>query len=100
MEVTVKLFSPLKEVAEVSELHIALPLNASIRMLLERLSADYGDVFRHYLFNDDTGGIRSHLHLVVDGKYLASLERQSITLKPGSFVAILPPIGGGSSIAI
>jgi molybdopterin converting factor small subunit len=56
---------------------------------------DYGADLENFLIDEKTEKARAYLQIMVDGKYTSFLDRKKTTLRNGSVVTILPPIGGG-----
>jgi len=95
MKVTVRLFETLKDIAGSGKIEVNLPEGTDIESLLTKLSRDYGADLESFLIDEKTKKARTYLQIIVDGKYTSFLERKNTTLKDGSVVTILPPIGGG-----
>ena len=95
MKVIVKLFAVLKDVVKSGEVALDLHEGADIESLLENLSNEFGGDLENYLIDEKTKKPRAYLQIMVDGKYTSFSKGKKTTLRNGSVVAILPPIGGG-----
>lgn len=95
MEVYVKLFTVLRELAGTSKVVVKLDKGEkNVKEVLRRLSGESQQDFKDYLF-DSEGGVREHLQLLVNGKSLDLQEGLETVVKEGDVLAIVPPVGGG-----
>jgi len=44
---------------------------------------------------DERGRVRSHLHLLINGRSITTLQGFETRLEEGDSFAIIPPVGGG-----
>ena len=68
---------------------------AHVEKVLKRLSEIYGRDFVEYVFDRETGEVRSFLLLLVNGRSITTLEGLETKFSDGDVLAILPPVGGG-----
>ena len=67
----------------------------TVKKVLKRLSEIYGNDFVEYVFERETGEIRSYLLLLVNGRSITVLGGLETRLIDGDVLAMLPPVGGG-----
>ncbi|MEM2896967.1 MAG: ubiquitin-like small modifier protein 1 [Candidatus Bathyarchaeia archaeon] len=90
-EVTVKLYTSLREIAGEKETKV----NAgTIKEVIAVLSKKYGDGFRNHLL-DENGNVKPFFHIMVNGHKMGLLSGVETKLKDGDVLDIFPPIGGG-----
>ena len=94
INVTVKFFTTLREIAGKKEEKIELSHAATVDALLRVLSQKYGKEFNDYIY-DNLGNVRGYLQILVNGKSITTLQGLKTKLKEGDQIAILPPVGGG-----
>lgn len=94
MEIKIRFFTTLREIAKTREETLSFPKNkkATVSMALQALSKKYGKAFDEYVFDSETGGIKGFLQLLVNGINISTLD---VELKDGDVLAILPPVSGG-----
>jgi molybdopterin synthase sulfur carrier subunit len=63
--------------------------------LLHRLADRYGEGFREALFHAETGQIRQHLNVLVNGQSLAFMQGVETELRDGDELVFLPAYAGG-----
>jgi MoaD family protein len=63
--------------------------------LLDRLADRYGERFREALFHAETGQIRQHLVVLVNGQSLASGQGLETELEDGDQVVLVAAYAGG-----
>jgi len=93
VKVKVKFFM-LREITRKRAEEVEVEEGATVHQLLEVLAQKYGQEFRRRVWNE-FGMPRSHIHFLLDGKNIRSLDGFKTRLKEGSTLAIIPPIGGG-----
>jgi len=69
----------------------AVTVNTVLRRLAEGCSKDY---FK-YVYDIETGTLKSFLHILVNGKSISTLSGFRTELADGDVLAIFPPAGGG-----
>lgn len=67
----------------------------TVEKVLKRLTKFYGKDFIEYVFNGETGEVRSYLMLLVNGRSITTLDELKTRIEDGDVLAILPPVGGG-----
>jgi MoaD family protein len=100
-KVSLRIYAPLAQQSGVSGGAGSLTLEEEIgegehvRSLLDRLADRYGERFREALFHAETGQIRLHLVVLVNGQSLASRQGVETELRDGDEVVLLPAYAGG-----
>jgi len=92
--VKVKFFTTLREIVGKKEEQIELSRSVTVEALLRQLSKTYGKDFEDYVY-DELRNVRGHLHFLVNGKSISTLQGFKTKLREGDQIAILPPVGGG-----
>ncbi|MHA1975365.1 MAG: MoaD/ThiS family protein [Candidatus Hodarchaeales archaeon] len=67
----------------------------TIREIFEQLSQDIGRSLVEHLAIKETGEIKSHFHVLLNGIDTDSKNCLSISVNEGDVITIVPPIGGG-----
>ena len=94
MEVEVRFYAMLREVAGKKAERVVLPPKSLVRDLIDLLVERYGDEFARYVY-DSEKQVRSFLSYMLNGVNINSLDRFDTMLKDGDVLALLPPVGGG-----
>jgi MoaD family protein len=90
-ELSVKLYSPLREIVGQNE---AVVRGSTIAQVLDRLVSKYGKGFQSLLFNG-TGSIKPSFIILVNGRIMDLPGGLGTVLKEGDKLAIFPAIAGG-----
>ncbi len=93
MRINVRFFTVLREMTGRRTEDIVVRDDADVRDILELLSERHGDKFRTYLFEGDK--LREHMHVLLDGVNVVTLNGLGTKLRDNSTLAIVPPVGGG-----
>ena len=94
MEVEVRLYAMLREMAGKKVLRVSLPPKSSVRDLIDILVERYGGEFERYIYDAEKRS-RSYLSYMLNGININSLEKFDTPLKDGDVFSLLPPVGGG-----
>lgn len=94
MHVTVRTIGPFTERLGFQELTITLN-GRTVHDLLKQLCEERGTGFCETVF-DEKGNLRRYIKLLVNGRGLHVLQGLETPLSEGDFVAIFPPVAGGS----
>ena len=94
MEVEVKLYAMLREIASKKLEKVDLPEKASMRDLIGFMISKYGEEFGTYIYDADKK-VRNYLSYMINGVNINSLDGFETTLKDGDVISLLPPVGGG-----
>jgi len=94
MEVEVKFYAMLREIAGKKAERVVLPPKSSVGDLIDLLVERYGDEFARYIY-DSEKQVRNFLSYMLNGVNINSLDRFDTMLKDGDVLALLPPVGGG-----
>jgi len=92
MRVRVKAFARFREILG-SEFSVELPDGAQVESFLAVLRERAGDEVNAVF--DETGGLRPHVILMLNGKRANRNDIGSLTLEDGDEVALFPPVAGG-----
>lgn len=97
LRVSVRFFASLRELVgkKVEQIEFSDSEKVTVGKVLKRLSEVHGKDFVEYVFDSETGEIRSYLLLLVNGRSITSLEGVETRFLDGDVLAILPPVGGG-----
>ena len=96
MKIIVKGYFNLQEAMDCKSVLEVEKETATIRDLLDDLSERFGKDLTDLIFDPGTGGLVSHVMLLVNGRnYLFMPGRLDTPLKDGDEVALFPPIAGG-----
>lgn len=66
----------------------------TVQELLDKLVLEHGDILREELF-EDTGNLRKHYRVVVNGRHINLLDGFKTKLKDDDTVVIMPAMAGG-----
>jgi len=97
VEVKVRFFTNLREIANKREEILAFPTErkVTVELVLKMLVEKYGQSFKAYVYDAETGQPRGFLQFLVNGNSVTTLNGLQTELKDGDVLAILPPVGGG-----
>ena len=97
MQVSVRFFTSLREITNKKEETLKLPEGekATVEVALKTLAQRYGNRFVEYVYDRNTGEVRSFLQFLINGKSATTLNGLQTELEDGDVLAILPPVGGG-----
>ena len=94
MEIEVRLYAMLREIAGMKVLRVSLPPKSSVRDLIDVLLERYGGDFERYIYDGEKRS-RRYLSYMLNGININSLEKFDTALKDGDVFSLLPPVGGG-----
>ena len=97
LQVSVRFFTSLREIVGKKEETLEFPESKKVTVdeVLETLRQRYGTPFVEYVYDRNTGEVRSFLQFLVNGKSATTLNGLETELEDGDALAILPPVGGG-----
>ena len=97
MQVSVRFFTSLRELTNKKEETLKLPEGekVTVEVVLKTLAQRYGNRFVEYVYDRNTGEVRSFLQFLINGKGATTLNALETELEDGDVLAILPPVGGG-----
>jgi molybdopterin synthase sulfur carrier subunit len=94
ISIKVKYFALFRELSNVREETINLPFGSFVGQAIDKICAVHGQKFTFHVF-DDNNKFRNELTLLLNGETVRPSDFQSIVLKNGDELVLLPPIGGG-----
>lgn len=94
VEVEVKFYAMLREIAGKRAEKLVLPPKSSVRDLVNLLVERYGGKFEGYIY-DSEKRVRSYLSYMLNGVNINRLDGFDTMLKDGDVLSFLPPVGGG-----
>lgn len=92
MNVTVKLFARLREIAGVKEVKLEVNPGSTVKDVIEALNQKFGEEFKEYF---EVYFEKERLYLVLNGVGLDRIKGLDTRVNDGDILAIIPPIGGG-----
>jgi molybdopterin synthase sulfur carrier subunit len=97
LQVSIRFFTSLREIVGEKEETLKVPDGETITvdMALKTLAQRYGKPFIEYVYDPNSGEVRSFLQFLVNGKSATTQNGLQTELKDGDVLAILPPVGGG-----
>ena len=97
LQIIVRFFTSLREITGRREENIEFPEDkkVTIDVVLRTLNKKYGRDFHEYVYDGETGQVRSFLQFLVNGKSASTENGLETILEEGDVLAILPPVGGG-----
>ena len=97
MQVSVRFFTSLREIADKKEETLKFPEGEKVTLdkVLKILAQRYGKRFVEYVYDDKTDDVKGFLQFLINGKSAATLNGLQTELEDGDVLAILPPVGGG-----
>jgi molybdopterin synthase sulfur carrier subunit len=93
MIVKVRFFTVLRELIGKREEEVLVHEGASVREVLDILSARYGREFSDYLFEGSR--LKEHIQILLNGTNIMILNGLETRLGEGSTLAVIPPMEGG-----
>jgi len=98
MKVKVRYFTTLRELAGKPEEEWEIEDSRTLGNLIENVAAKYGEEAHNYLYDESKSGkVDPSIYFLINGADSRTLSGLDTELKDGDIVAIIPPIGGGSS---
>lgn len=92
MTVTVTFYGPLERWAGKK---IFYAEGTSVREVLAALDSQLEKSILEHILHSDTGKIKSHFHVLLNGKDIESLSGLDEKVKDGDTITCVPPVGGG-----
>ena len=93
MTVTVTFYGPLERW---SGKKVFRAEGSSVREILVALETQIGKSVLEHIVQSETGKIKSHFHVLLNGKDIESLNGLDEKVKDGDIITCVPPVGGGS----
>jgi MoaD family protein len=87
----------LREITCKKEETIIFPKSepVTIKLVLTKLSKEYGKSYNEYVYDLKTGEVRGFLQFLVNGRSVSPTKGIDTKLRDGDVLAIVPPVGGG-----
>lgn len=97
MHIYVRFFTSLREITGKKEETLGFSKNetVTVQTALKHLAQLHGKSFSEYIYDQNTGEVRSFLQFLVNGRSTRSFEGLNTKLSDGDVLAIIPPVGGG-----
>lgn len=67
----------------------------TIKEVFDALEPDLGKSLLNHLINPETGKLKSHFHVLLNGKDTELLNGLDEIVKSGDVITCVPPVGGG-----
>ncbi len=67
----------------------------TIREAFNALESQIGKSLINHMVNEETGELKSHFHVLLNGKDTELLNGLDEKLQPGDVITCVPPVGGG-----
>ena len=93
MTIIVTFYGPLERWSGKKTFHTE---GTTIREVLGSLETQIGKSVLMHIANSETGKIKSHFHVLLNGKDIESLNGLDERVKDGDTITCVPPVGGGS----
>jgi len=87
----------LREITGKREETLEFPDSETVTVdkVLRKLAKRYGRSFVNYVYDSETGVVRSFLQFLVNGRSASTFKGLETELRDGDVLAIIPPVGGG-----
>jgi len=97
MQISVRFFTVLREIAGKKEETLEFPtnINVTVKIVFQTLQTRYGKPFSDYVFEAKTSEIKGFLQFFINGKSATAMKGLETELYDGDVLAIVPPVGGG-----
>lgn len=92
MVITVKIFGPLAQWAGNKSF---IGEGKTIRQVFESLEVLIGKSILDHLVNESSGELKSHFHVLLNGKDTELMGGLSEFVHDGDIITCVPPVGGG-----
>ena len=94
--IRVRSFGPVREIIGAGEVEVDLGDCATLRCVLRRLSAQFGESLTSALLEGgEDGEPRPRIRLLVNGRDVAGLRGVATAVGAGDVLTIYPPVSGG-----
>ena len=85
----------LKEILGRRELELSVPKGSTVGALLALMIETWGEELSSFLFEPESGQLRPHIRLMVNGRDVGFLNGMETVLREEDEILILPPVAGG-----
>lgn len=92
MTVTVTFYGPLERWAGGKIFYVK---GTSVREVLIALETQLRKSVLEHIVHQDTGRIKSHFHILLNGRDIESLNGLDENVRDGDNITCVPPVGGG-----
>lgn len=96
MVVKINFYGPLARWAGKSSFQSSLQTQiTTIRQVFETLDKQIGKSVLDHLLNQESGNLKAHFHVLLNGKDVELMNGLDEQVKDGDTVTVVPPVGGG-----
>jgi MoaD family protein len=90
--IVITFYGPLQRWAGKKQFHAN---GSTVREVFQNLENQIGKSLIDHITNQDTGKIKSHFHVLLNGKDVEQLNGLEEKVKEGDTITCVPPVGGG-----
>ncbi|MFX0185068.1 MAG: MoaD/ThiS family protein [Candidatus Hodarchaeota archaeon] len=94
MPVKITFFGPLERWAGKKHYHAS---GNTVKEVFQSLESQLGKSLIDHIINQDTGRIKSHFHVLLNGKDIELLNGLEEKVTEGDTITCVPPVGGGNN---
>lgn len=92
----IRLFGSIGAAARLKEDEVEIPPGTTIRRLLQKLAADYGEDFCSEVIDENgAGGLRDDVMITLGGEIVNHDNADQVILNPGDKIGLFPVFAGG-----
>lgn len=95
LEIRVRYFTTLRELAKTPEEEMKMEDGSTLAKLVKKIALKYGEEAFNYLYDKGSGKTDPSIQFLVNGTSIRNLQGIMTKLKNNDVIAIIPPIGGG-----
>ncbi|MFX0171386.1 MAG: MoaD/ThiS family protein [Candidatus Hodarchaeota archaeon] len=92
MGIVITFYGPLQRWVGKKQFHAC---GSTVKEVFQNIENQIGKSLIAYLTNQDTGRVKSHFHVLLNGKDIESLDGLEEKVNDGDTITCVPPVGGG-----